>query len=133
MSENLDLVRSIVAAHERGDYNSADWADPDIEYGIVGGLMSGSWKGQAAMAGAARELFATYTAHRTVAEEFLQLDSERVLVLAHIVGSGKTSGLELPEGQTKIAALYQVRDGKVITHVVYVNRASALADLGLEE
>jgi len=131
MSENLDLVRSIVAAHARGDYSSSEWAHPDIEYSIVGGLFSGDWNGRAAMAHAARELFSTYKDHRSVIDEIRPLDSERVLVLSHVSGRGKKSGIELDATQTRIASLWQVRDGKVIRHVVYMDREHALADLGL--
>ncbi|MDQ6811957.1 MAG: hypothetical protein M3Z95_08680 [Actinomycetota bacterium] len=29
---NVNLVRTIVAAWERGDWRTADWADPEIEF-----------------------------------------------------------------------------------------------------
>jgi ketosteroid isomerase-like protein len=131
--ENLELVRSISAAHERGDYGSAEWAHPDIEYVIVGGLTPGSWKGRAAMARAAGDLFSTWDEHRSEVEDYRVLDGERVLVLCHTSGRGKASGVELDAAQRQVAALYQVRDGKVIRHVVYLDRADAFAELGLEE
>src|ERR1700682_3512907 len=100
--DDVELVRSISAAHERGDYSSAEWAHPDIEYVIVGGLTEGSWKGRAAMARAAGELFSVWSEHRTVVEEVGPLDGERVLMLGYTTGRGKTSGVELDAAQRQV-------------------------------
>ena len=95
-SENLDLVRSILAAHERGDYSSADWADPDIEYVIADGPDPGVWRGRDAMAKAWGDVLRAYTDYRTTIDELREIDDERILMLGSFGGSGKASGSALP-------------------------------------
>jgi ketosteroid isomerase-like protein len=131
MSANLDLVRSIHAAWERGDYSSVEWADPEIEFVTADGPDPGSWTGIAAMAEAWRSRLSVFEERRLQAEEYREVDDERVLVLAHASFRGKTSGLELGQIQTRGAHLLHIRDGKVTRFVVYWDRDRAFADLGL--
>jgi len=91
VSANLDLVRSIYAAWERGDYRSADWADPDIEYVQLDGPSPGSWVGLPGMAEAWRGILSSWEELRVEAEEYRELDGERVLVVNHFSGRGKAS------------------------------------------
>src|SRR6478752_4648229 len=119
MSENLDLVRSIYAAQERGDFTSADWAHPEIEYLIADGPSPGSWTGLAGMAQGQRDFLRAWEDFRLVADEYRELDHERVLVLLHVGGRGKTSGLELEGLGTRVTTLWHVREGKVTQIVLY--------------
>jgi hypothetical protein len=54
-SSNLDLLRSIYTAWERGDYGDTRWAHPEIEFGFADGPAPGAWTGLAAMAEAWRD------------------------------------------------------------------------------
>jgi ketosteroid isomerase-like protein len=130
-SANLDLVRSIYAAWARGDFSSAEWAHPDIEYVIADGPSPGSWTGLAGMAEAFRDVLNAWEGHRIEVDEYRELDDERILVLTRYGGRGKTSGLELGQVRTKVAHILSVRSGKVAKFVAYFDHERALADLGL--
>jgi ketosteroid isomerase-like protein len=48
--ENVELVRSIFAAWERGGFGSAAWVHPDIELVVTDGPDQGVWQGLDQMA-----------------------------------------------------------------------------------
>jgi ketosteroid isomerase-like protein len=132
MSENLDLVRSIYADWERGDFSSAKWADPEIEYTFMGGwLDAGSGTGLAEMGARWRDWVRAWQDFEVEADEYREVDSERILVLARFRGRGKTSGLELAKMRMEAASLFHIRHGKVTRLALYGDRDRALADLGL--
>jgi ketosteroid isomerase-like protein len=133
VSENLDLVRSIYAAWERGDWGSADWAAPDIEFAIADGPEPGIRVGVAAMAYSWRKWLAAWEDFRLAVEEYRELDSERVLVLTRYSARGRSSGANIGELWTDSASLLHIRDGKVAKLLGYNNRRHAFADLGLEQ
>jgi ketosteroid isomerase-like protein len=133
MSENLDLVRSIYADWERGDWHSAAWAHPDIEFAIADGPEPGIRRGVAAMAESWQKWLGAWEQFRLEVEDFRELDGERVLVLTRYSGRGRTSGADIGGMWTDSATVLHVRDGKVAKLVGYNIRDRALADLGLAE
>jgi ketosteroid isomerase-like protein len=133
MSANLDLVRSIYADWEQGDLSRSDWADPEIELVWADGPDPGSWHGLAGMAESVGDHFSPWEELRAEAEEYRALDGERILVLDHRSGYGKTSGVDLAHVLTHGGTVWHLRDGKVTRLVLYFDRDRALADLGLEK
>jgi len=135
VSSNLDLVRSMYTAFERGDFTNADWADPAIEYVIAEGPEPRTFRGLAGLAEAMRNLFGDFEDVSAEAEEYRELDASHVLVLARGFGRGRRSGVSAsPDSpfSSRVAEVFEVHGGKVTRIVVYYDRDRALADLGLE-
>ena len=133
MSENLELVRSIYADWERGDFSRAEWAAPTIQFVMVGGPDPGSWTGVSGMAQGWFGFLQAWEDFHVQAEGHRELDKTRVLSLIRRSGRGRTSGVEVERMQSLAADVWHVLDGRVMQLVHYWDRERALADLGLEE
>ena len=130
MSDSVDLVRSIHAAWERGDFRSAAWAHADIEYRTVG-FDGRHGVGVDAMSELWREWVSAWEEYRVEVEEVRGLDDGRVLVLMRHGGRGKSSGIAI-EDMKPGANVFDVRAGRVAALTLYLDRERALTDLGLE-
>ena len=130
--ENVELVRSIYADWEHGEFDRVDWAHTEIEFVSVDGPDPGVWRGLGEMAASFRGWLRLWKEFRLAADEYRSLGSESVIVLDHYSGQGKTSGLDLGQIQARGAWVFQIRDGKVVRMARYLDRDRALAELGLE-
>jgi hypothetical protein len=111
-SPHVELVRSITAAFERGDYGSAGWAHPEIELVIADGPDPGSFRGLAGMAEGWRRRIGAFEDIRANVDDVRDLDHERVLVLQRRSGRAKTSGVDLGQIQSRGASVFHIHEGK---------------------
>jgi ketosteroid isomerase-like protein len=132
MSANLDLVRSIYADWERGDWGQSDWIDPQMELVVADGPDRQNLTGHEQIRSRWREFLGTWSGYTVVADEFRELSVGRILVLVHATGQGRTSGVGLSHGDQG-ANVFDVADGRVTRLVTYFDRSRAFADLGLTE
>ena len=97
MSENLDLVRSLFADWERGDFTRIDWADPDIEFAWPEGLdaLPGPRRGRQALAEDWRTTMAAWDNLSVTAEEYRELDEELITVLHRFRARGTMRGPQM--------------------------------------
>jgi ketosteroid isomerase-like protein len=84
------------------------------------------------MAEATREWMTVWHEWRVKADEYRELDDDRVLVLVRYDGRGRASGVQIATMRTAGATLFHVSGGKVTRLVFYLDRDRALADLGLD-
>jgi ketosteroid isomerase-like protein len=129
--EGTELIRSIYAAWEQGDWSKSDWADPEIEFVIADGPDPRSFVGRPAMAAGWREFLGAWAGYGVQADEYRELADGRVLVVLHALGRGRLSGVEI-EPTSKGANIFRIRDGKVVHLAIYFDHVRALEDIGLD-
>jgi ketosteroid isomerase-like protein len=132
VSENSDLIRSIYARWERGDFSSVGWADAAIEFSFLDGPEPGRWIGIEQMAAAWRRVLGDFEGFRTEGARYEELEDGRILALTRFRGRAKHSGFDLSSMPSDQAAIFDIRDGKVTRIELCWDAGRVLADLGLK-
>jgi ketosteroid isomerase-like protein len=126
--ENVEIVKRIHAAWEKGDFSSVDWADPAIEY-TVPGPDPKTYTGVEEMGRQWAEWLRAWKDYRVVAREFIDAGDE-VVVIQSFRGEGRGSGV--PIDHIPGAAVMAVgTDGKVIRFTGYTDPEDALDAAGV--
>jgi ketosteroid isomerase-like protein len=132
--ENVEIVRALLARWERGDYDTVETFDPQVEFTRTGGGsdvlgyttkshgIEGLW---AALAAWTDE----WTDMSVQAEGFTEVGT-RVLVLARQRGIGRQSGVPMSNLD---AWVFSFRGGRIVRWDAYWNPAEARRALGIEE
>jgi ketosteroid isomerase-like protein len=130
--ENVEVVRRLFERWATGDL-TADCYDPDIEYSRIGAEtpdMEGRWLGRDELATSMRDYLRAFSDLRIEAKRIVDLGGDRVLVLSRHTARGKQSGVPI---EHEIGDLFTLRNGKIVRHDSYWNRAEALEAAGLSE
>lgn len=129
--ENVSIVMAFADAAMRQDWaRAAELADPDVElHGTVGGVAEGRvYHGLAEVRREYDEVDGEAWEERRIEPQgFLDAD-EDVVVLLHEFRRGRGSGVEL---ELDTAAVFTVRDGRVVRIQGFLDRAAAQKAAGL--
>ena len=128
--ENVEIVRRLLAAWERGDFDTAlSFYDEDCVF-YPGELAAGrAYRGRAGVARYFDEWIGAFTGFWIETDQFLDA-GDQVVQLLRAGGKGKSSGVPVEyEG----AVVYTLHDGKIVRGRAYDHQAEALEALGLSE
>ena len=125
--ENVNTIRQGFEGFARGDVDAVlDRLAADVYWSPALGPVLGveTIRGTEAMRHfLTHDLFDGFDEFRAEPLSFEDLGDDHVLVMVRYVGRGESSGIEMDQ---KLATLYELREGKVVTMRDYPTRAAAL-------
>ena len=128
--ENVEIIRAMYEHWARGEF-PADFYDPEVEHWRIGAQtpdMEGEFRGLEELSRAMREYLHPFSDLRIEAEEIIDLDDDRVLVLSRHTAVGKLSGAPINH---ELGDLFTLRAGKIVRYDSYWDRAEAMKTVGL--
>jgi ketosteroid isomerase-like protein len=126
---NVEIVRKIYGAWERGDFSSTDWADPEIEFTIPGPDLE-VHRGIDSMGRAWADWLGVFDELSIRGESFHD-GGDKVVVEQVFRGKGKGSGIPIDE--IRGAVVCTMRNGKVTRFEGHTTLEAALASAGLAD
>ncbi|WP_224241473.1 nuclear transport factor 2 family protein [Hyalangium gracile] len=119
MASPVDVVRSLYEASGRGDFETAlSLIHPDIEWQVPAGYPYRGAKGLPELQRAMGDMADLWEDFRPVPQQFMDAGEGRVWVVALQIGRGRRTGRPF---NTPSADYWEVRDGKIVRHVVYAD------------
>jgi ketosteroid isomerase-like protein len=131
--ENVKTIREAAETFNRGDLDAwAEYFTDDIDYRAVEGAPDdpGPIHGKDAVRAYARDWQDTFDEFRSEPVELIDAGEDKVIAVNRVSGRAKLSGVET---DLTYAALYTLRDGKVVRGREYWTREEALEAAGLSE
>src|SRR5881227_1556735 len=127
--DNVALVEVVIAASQRGDWDTALGAyDPEVELDQRRMPDGGIYHGPDGVPEFYAAWFGSWDDLRIELEDVRGLPDGRVISVLRLRGRGKASGVEVAMAP---ADVWTLRDGKVVQMTGYPDRAEALAAVGL--
>lgn len=131
--QNVEIIREFLEAFNRRDSAACrDAIDPDVEWHPPPDIPAASVAtDRDALIAQWRDWLGAWDDYRFVPEEILEGSGETVLVFGRESGRGKDSRIEVRS--RRVAAVYELRAGKIVRFKAHLDRAAALQAAGLRE
>jgi ketosteroid isomerase-like protein len=130
--ENVEIVRRLIEAWDRGDYRAGlESVDPSIEliaaYGTAD--LDGTYRGHAGLAEMLGAFWAEFDEPRIEIEEMIPAGDD-VIVSVRFHGRGRRSGVEIAAPAWHV---WSLREGKAVRWLLVRTKGEALEAVGLSE